>query len=126
MPPPLWERGHRTSYVAEEQNRLAVRVVAVIAIAAIGSALRSHSTYAPPASFRLLSTTQQARVPGSRATQARVLGDPRLGHATVILGPQTAQATGGVHFTKSEAYIVLYGRFRCDHSHDTVRSPAPA
>jgi hypothetical protein len=47
-----------------------------------------------------------------------MLGDPGLRHATVILGPQTMQATGGVRLTKSEAYIVLYGRFRCDHCHD--------
>jgi hypothetical protein len=102
------------------KNGLALLLVAVIAIAAIGAALRSHSRHAP--SVGLLSTTQTADVAWFARSQARLLGDPALQHATVILGPQTAQATGGVRLTKSEAYIVLYGRFRCDHCHDAATS----
>ncbi|HEX5559392.1 MAG TPA: hypothetical protein VFX13_17380 [Gaiellales bacterium] len=66
----------------------------------------------------LLSPIQRAHVARFVRNQARMLGDTGLVNATVILGPQTAQATGGVHLSKSEAYIVLDGRFRCDHCHD--------
>jgi hypothetical protein len=96
------------------KNRLAFLVVAAIAIAAIGTALRSR----PRHEASLLSTAQTADVAWFARSQARLLGDPALGQATVILGPQTAQATGGVHLTKAEAYIVLYGRFRCNRCHD--------
>jgi hypothetical protein len=98
------------------KNGLALLVVAAIAIAAIGTALKSHSKHHPNVS--LLSTTQTAHVARFARSQARLLGDPNLSHATVILGPQTAQATGGVRLTKSQAYIVLYGRFRCEHCQD--------
>jgi hypothetical protein len=100
------------------KNGLALLLVAVIAIAAIGAALRSHSRHAP--SVGLLSTTQTADVARFARTQARLLGDPTLAHASVILGPQTVQATGGVRLTKSEAYIILNGQFHCDHCHDAA------
>lgn len=96
------------------KNRMAALAAAAIAIAAIGTALRPHSGHPPS----LLSTAQRADIAWFARSQARLLGDPTLGQATVILGPQTAQATGGVRLTKSQAYIVLYGRFRCDHCHD--------
>ncbi len=97
-------------------NRIALLVVAVIAIAAIGAALRSHSKHDP--SQTLHAPSRMARVARFARSQARILGDPGLAHATVIFGPQTVQATGGVRLTKSEAYIVLSGQFRCDHCHD--------
>jgi hypothetical protein len=102
------------------KNRLALLVVAVIAIAAIGAALRSHSKH--HASQSLRARSRMARVARFARSQAHILGDPGLAHATVILGPQTVQATGGVHLTKSEAYIVLSGRFHCDHCHDLATS----
>jgi len=93
---------------------MAVLVVAVVAIVAIGTALRSRSGH----DLSLLSTAQTAHIARFARDQARLLGDPRLGHATVIIGPQTMQATGGVRLTKSEAYIVLHGQFHCDQCHD--------
>jgi hypothetical protein len=98
------------------KNALALLLVAVMAIAAIGTALRSHSKH--DSSGSLLSPTQTADVAWFAHSQPRLLGDPGLRHATVILGPQTVRATGGVRLTKSQAYILLYGRFRCDHCHD--------
>jgi len=54
--------------------------------------------------------------------QARMLGDPTLARATVILGPQTVQATGGSRVSTSEALIIIRGHFHCDHCHDTATS----
>lgn len=98
--------------------RIALLVVAVVAIAAAIVIVRSsHATH----KASLLSPAETTRVARFARNQARTLGDPRLASATVILGPQTARAIGSAPgLPKTQALIILRGRFHCDHCHDAA------
>ena len=99
--------------------RLALLIVVAAAIAATVVVVRSSH---PPRTAGRLTPAETARVAGFAREQARTLGDPGLRRATVILGPQTVQATGGSRLSKAEALIIIRGRFRCDHCHDSTTS----
>jgi hypothetical protein len=94
---------------------IAALVAAAAAVAAVVMASSSHSGRDTTS----LSPSDTARVAHFARRQARILGDPRVSRAIVILGPQTPASTGGPSLAKSEALIVLHGRFHCDHCRDS-------